>query len=227
MPSSSAAIRCVAFDAVGTLIHAEPSVSQAYQQVARKYGADVPLPVLRERFLQSMSSRPMSAQTSEATELAFWQATVQDVIGTVTDPEACFQELYDHFGDPHSWRLDPDGAAALATLAKQGIQVCIASNFDERLQRVVNGMPELGVVSQVLISSQVGWRKPHPRFFEALQQAVNVPPSQILMVGDDVNLDVVPARQLGMQALHLAPGNSAPGSIRSLTEVVTYCGLDG
>ena len=81
--------------------------------------------------------------TDEATERRRWRMIVTGVLPEVAEPDRAFDELWDHFGRPDSWRCYPDVAPVLDSLAEQGISVCVGSNFDGRLRGVVKGLPEL------------------------------------------------------------------------------------
>jgi putative hydrolase of the HAD superfamily len=227
MNASNRSIHCVAFDAVGTLITPFPSVAEVYQAAARQGGIELSAPEIRERFVRALRSRTL-LETSEQAEYQFWQATVADVLGPVRNPEQCFQNLYEHFGRPESWRLAPQAAETITRLQQQGIDICVASNFDSRLRTVMQGIPELSGIRTVIISSEVGWRKPDPRFYQALLARLPCAAAQVLMVGDDYELDIVPAQNLGLQTRHLQTtlaASVAPvsGVISSLIEVAEFC----
>ena len=72
--------------------------------------------------------------TDEATERRRWQMIVTGVLPEVAEPDRAFDELWDHFGRPDSWRCYPDVVPVLDSLAEQGISVCVGSNFDGRLE---------------------------------------------------------------------------------------------
>lgn len=225
-------IRWVAFDAVGTLIHPAPSVAEVYRAVAHRHGAVLTVSEVGQRFKQAMSARIPSPETDETQELQFWRSTVQDVLGNVDHPDDCFSELYEHFARPESWQLRPDAVSTLAALHAHGLQLAIASNFDHRLNRVLDGMPQLGTFNLRVISSEIGWRKPHPRFYEILLARAGARPNELLMVGDEFELDIAPARKLGIPALHLVgggarlTGEASSRTITSLSEILTWFGID-
>jgi HAD superfamily hydrolase (TIGR01509 family) len=57
----------------------------------------------------------------------------------------------------------------------------------------------------VVDSAQFGYRKPHPRIFLHALERAGLTPDQahrVLFVGDRNDLDIRPARELGMQVLH-------------------------
>ena len=80
-----------------------------------------------------------------------------------------------------------------------GLPVRIASNFDGRLRAVAAGLPELaGFVDTLIISSEVGYRKPHPAFYAAACASLGLPTDRVLSVGDDPENDVLGAERAGL-----------------------------
>ncbi len=149
--------------------------------------------------------------TDEATEVLRWRRIVTEVLPEVLDPERAFEELWQHFRQPESWRCFADVAPALAAIHEAGIAVCVGSNFDSRLRQVVLGLDELRwAVDALVISSEVGFRKPHGRFFEAVCQHLGLPPGRILCVGDDLENDVRGALEAGLSALLVDRGGQQP-----------------
>ena len=55
----------------------------------------------------------------------------------------------------------------------------------------------------VLISDELGFRKPHPRVFQSLRAAVDCQPAEILFVGDNPDDDIQGALNAGMHAVHM------------------------
>ncbi len=202
-------IRGIVFDAVGTLIKPLPSVAEAYTAAARRQGVVLDPEEVRARFQVHFQSDKVHGEqgalsTDDATERRRWRMIVTGVLPEVAEPERAFDELWDHFGRPESWWCYPDVAAVLDTLADQGISICVGSNFDGRLRGVVNGLPELrDRAERLVISSEVGFRKPHPSFFHAACAQLGLPPAKVLCVGDDPENDVRGAIRAGLAGLLL------------------------
>jgi putative hydrolase of the HAD superfamily len=52
-----------------------------------------------------------------------------------------------------------------------------------------------------VISSEIGWRKPSPTFYEHLVEVVGLPAQSILLVGDDPINDLEAPKMAGMQGM--------------------------
>ena len=203
--------RWIVLDAVGTLIEPTPDVATAYHNVGAKYGSQLSRDEVQQRFRRAFKAAhrsdglPEAAafSTSESEEERFWRAIVSAVFEDVTDIEACFRDLFEHFAQPTSWVCFEDVATTLRLLAARGFQLAIASNFDRRLHLLCDGLAALSGIECRVVSSEVGYRKPASGFFEAVLRLTQARPEDVLMVGDDEANDVIGARQFGLRALHL------------------------
>lgn len=205
-------IRWIAFDAVGTLIFADPPVHLAYFRIGAKFGSRLSPAEVRSRFQRVFNEHRQSAPHSgigEADERSFWRAVVGDVFADIADIDACFEELFDHFANPESWQCFADVEETLDELAARGYRLAIASNFDARLHRICDDLTELAPIATRIISSQVGAAKPHPDFYKAILSACECREDELLMIGDDSERDVAAPRRLGITAWELSRG--APG----------------
>jgi putative hydrolase of the HAD superfamily len=203
-------IRAIVYDAVGTLLHVKPSVAALYVQVGRANGSKLDEAEVRRRFpaafaRQEQIDRELGWRTDEMRERQRWRDIVGEVLDDTNDPLACFETLWHLFSKPDAWTIDPDAARVIQTSQKSGLKQAIASNFDGRLRGLVEHMPELHGLSPIVVSSEVGWRKPAPEFFDHLLQALQMPAHEVLFVGDDRGNDYDAARRLGLPALLLDP----------------------
>jgi putative hydrolase of the HAD superfamily len=116
----------------------------------------------------------------------------------------------------------------LQQLRSRGLQLGIASNFDARLLTVAAGHWPLAMPDATFISSQIGYSKPDPRFFRAVEARLSAPPHQIALIGDDWLNDVIGARSAGWHAIHVVrrPSGSARGEIASLAEALQFLGQE-
>jgi len=216
------------FDAVGTLLHPESSAAAVYAAVGRRFGSRLDEAIIATRFRtafrrQEEMDHANGLRTDEGREVVRWRTIVREVLDDVTDAEACFAELYAHFARADAWRCVPETAEVLETLAARGHVLGIASNFDHRLRGLVEHLPALCAVRHLVISSEIGWRKPASGFFAEMCRRAGSPPEQILYVGDDVVNDYYGARAASLRAVLLAPHGrgavSAETCIKSLSDL--------
>jgi putative hydrolase of the HAD superfamily len=215
----------IVLDAVGTLIKPVPSVADAYKEAARRQGIELGRDEVRARFNHHFPSDEVRGDrgrhsTDEATEIERWRRIVALVLPELPNPQRAFDELWEHFGEPASWRCFPDVEPALRAFQEAGIAVCVGSNFDGRLRRVVYGLPEVRELADCLvISSEVGFRKPHPAFYEAACRHLELAPQRVLFVGDDREHDVHGAMRAGLSALLLDRGGERPHDLPHVSDL--------
>jgi putative hydrolase of the HAD superfamily len=201
-------VRAVAFDAVGTLITPDPPVQLVYFDVGRRHGSHLSVETIRGRFRDAFRAeeerdRTAGWRTGPDRELDRWRRIVSTVLDDVNDTEGCFRELWDHFARPTAWRCLPDVGPVIAELSRRGLVVGLASNFDGRLRDVAAGLPELRPVGPIVVSAEVGRRKPAAEFFAAVVHGFDCAPGEVLLVGDDFENDYVGATAAGLKALFL------------------------
>ncbi len=215
-------IKAVAFDAVGTLLEPNPKPAEVYSAIGGRHGSKL-LPsfvasAFREAFdFQERHDQSLRLATNEARELERWRTIVGSVLHDVADKESCFQELWRHFGQPVNWRWTPGVAELFSALRQRDLKIAIASNFDSRLRAVLNGFPQSRHLHDVVISSEVGWRKPAREFFGEVSRRLSCRPAEILFVGDHIGNDYEGARLAGMQAVLFDPaGKQRAMSLRRM-----------
>ena len=99
--------------------------------------------------------------------------------------------------------VHPDTPALLARVRGLGLRSAVAANtFDppDLFRADLAGQGIGGRVDAVVLSCEVGVRKPHPRFFAAVVEALGVDPGGALFVGDSMRDDVLGAAAAGMRA---------------------------
>ncbi len=212
-------IRAVFFDAVGTVLEPSPPVRLAYLHAGRRHGHEATEAEVDRRFRGAFAAeeerdRASGLRTNEAREEQRWRSIVATTLPGVPDQNLCYRELHEHFGRPEAWQVLPGAAEIIEFLVCRGMVVGIASNFDARLHAIVRSKQELAQIGPVVVSSEIGWRKPAPEFFQYLSDLTGLEPSQILMVGDDAENDVAGPRRAGMASLLVSPARphtNAPG----------------
>ena len=102
--------------------------------------------------------------------------------------------------------LLPDAAQVVAELARRA-RLCLVTNGLSVVQRGRLAHSEIsGHFTAVLISEELGFAKPDPRFFHAAAEALGLEPGSLLCVGDNPGADIAGARAAGIDACWFAPG---------------------
>lgn len=214
-------------------MEAVPSVGEVYHRLGAKYGSRKSVVEVTAAFKRAFAATESQPDlgidsptdpwwTSEEEEFRRWEKIVGMVFDDVTDLPGCFRELHDHFALPSAWRVFPDVAPTIATLRERGMRVVLASNFDDRLHSVHRGSDDLRLLDACFISSELGVRKPSVGFYRQMLTNLEVSPQELLMVGDDLQNDVYPPSELGIQAVWLNRSGAVSDhpSIRSLAEIL-------
>jgi len=150
----------------------------------------------------------------------FWRRFEQGAVTLEELKTGRFQALLESLG------RDGDAAAVssryLAELSQRAYFLPHAREVIEHLSRtfplalVTNGisvvqrgrMARSGIQDRfraLLISEELGFAKPDPRFFQAAVEAIAVPPGELLCVGDNPASDIDGARSAGIDACWYAP----------------------
>jgi putative hydrolase of the HAD superfamily len=94
--------------------------------------------------------------------------------------------------------------ALLEALRARGLKLALVSNTaspDWLLRPVLERQGLVDRVDAIVLSSEVGKRKPHPAIFERALAEVGVRPEEALFVGDRLDADVAGAANVGMRTV--------------------------
>ena len=98
-------------------------------------------------------------------------------------------------------RLLAENKQVLEHLKQAGYPMVLVSNFYGNINQVLKDAGIDGYFDRVIESAVVGVRKPNPAIFALGVCALDLPASQVLVVGDTYSKDIVPAHQLGCHTL--------------------------
>ena len=89
----------------------------------------------------------------------------------------------------------------LEHLKQAGYPMVLVSNFYGNINQVLKDAGIDGYFKEVIESAVVGVRKPNPAIFALGVCALDLPASQVLVVGDTYSKDIMPAYKLGCHTL--------------------------
>lgn len=119
----------------------------------------------------------------------------------------------------------------LEHLKQKGYPMVLVSNFYGNINQVLKDAGIDGYFKDVIESAVVGVRKPNPAIFALGVCALDLPASQVLVVGDTYGKDIIPAHKLGCHTLWIKGlqweekkvDESIPdGIIRKLSEMEVF-----
>jgi HAD superfamily hydrolase (TIGR01662 family) len=112
------------------------------------------------------------------------------------------------------WYPEPEALPTLEILKNRGYRLGLISNAGDA-QDVYNLLEKANLRSffeLILVSADAGIRKPNPRIFKMALDHFSVPPSRAVMVGDNLNADILGARKSGIASIWITKWAANPGS---------------
>lgn len=94
-------------------------------------------------------------------------------------------------------------SATLLRELKKEYKLVLVSNFYGNIRTVLEDASLLPLFEQIIESAVVGVRKPNPAIFALGVCALDLPASQVLVVGDSFPKDIQPAHRLGCHTIWL------------------------
>ena len=110
-------------------------------------------------------------------------------------------------------------------------RLAVVSNFDysPTCHAILEREGIASLFETIVISDEVGWRKPRADIFQEALRRTGVEPHHTLFVGDRIDIDVVGAHAVGMDAAWINPGREPlpPGIAPPSYEIRDLADLEG
>jgi putative hydrolase of the HAD superfamily len=202
--------KAIGFDLFNTLLTVHPeAMGEAYQRqlrVLHEEGIPVEAKPFGDAYVEAAARYLKEAhREGRETHNRFWVADALEKLGYSLAPEdpriarvvdAHFSAFYPHC------QLVPGTKELLRELAGR-YPLGMLTNFTHppAVREIIDRMGLGPFFQTVLVSGELGYRKPHPSVFARLVGELGVPAEEILFVGDDLEADVQGARDAGLQAV--------------------------
>jgi putative hydrolase of the HAD superfamily len=181
----------------------DESLLAATVEVAHRYGTRDPM-------------EPLEA--SLATE-AEWSAEVEHVLAERFDVRADLSDFARRWLEPHD--PDPRWHRRLRALSDDGYVVGLLSNMMPSFEPHWRALaPPVELFDAVILSFEVGLRKPDPAIFALAAERARVPPSRCVLV-DDVEANCAGARASGWRAVLATTPDATIETLDALLEPAT------
>jgi putative hydrolase of the HAD superfamily len=222
-------ITTIFFDIDNTLINHSDAQLKAIEIVRNKYFPEIPKQKFEKEWLEIQQQ--MWERYARG-ELAFPQQRTQRIIAvwsffakTITEAE--ITEVLDIYLGTYekSWEIFPQAVELLQLLSSKGYNLGVLTNAHRSHQsKKLQQFDILKYINQDLffVPEEVGFAKPNSEFFLFAQNKAKVLSDQILFIGDDMELDIIPAKKLGWKTILIDHFNQYPDekSVKNLKEVV-------
>ena len=222
------------FDAGGTLFDLKPTKEEVFQRLFGAHGFDVPMEKLSA--VLGTAERRFDEQASTlngVSEEPFWKQYdkfVLDGVGYKGDLESFSKEVSTEFDklipEVKSWAEYPDARPLLDDLLDREFRLGIVSNATDLVRKVLDNLELTKYFQSIVVSEEVGVRKPDPRIFHLASKEIKAPPNRAVYIGDRFTIDVVGAKRAGMNAILLDRSDSYSDvnclKIRSLSALRRY-----
>lgn len=198
--------RAVFFDAGDTLVGPHPSFHELFSQVMLREGHPVDAdevracwPVAMRRFKDAADSQEMWSTSPERSR-NFWLSVYEVFFDELAlEPSnGLGDRLYETFSDMGNYRLFPDVMPAIDSLEAAGCSLGVVSNFEAWLDDLLVSLGLGETLPVRVISGIEGIEKPDARIFELALERSGFEAADCAYVGDSIEFDVDPARELGM-----------------------------
>jgi len=204
-------IDLITFDAGGTLFDMVPTRDEVFVDILTKRFSN-----LNDNLVASALRRAdrefdneFAAQDGK-NEDAFWRRYdgfvfrdlgVTDESGTIhKDLDAAFTEMIPKV---ESWKAFPETKMALERIRARDFKLGVISNATDLTKRVLDNLDLTQYFDFVLVSEEVGCRKPNPEIFRLAARKGRTSPNRALHIGDKLAVDVIGASRAGMNAILL------------------------
>ncbi len=197
-------LKAIGFDLFGTLLQAKGNSKACLENMHKKlceYGVDMPI----ERFLETFRKthedhRTFRLSTNREISNRSELGKVLRQLGYKIDIDSppILEAVNAYFS---SWAVTTmDGVEDTLQNIKRNFRTGVVTNFTDSIfiYKCLRDLDLLHLFDYVVVSAEVGWRKPSPKIFNKFLQLAMVEADEALFVGDDFSCDIAGAEDVGM-----------------------------
>lgn len=207
-------IKGILIDFGGTIdsdgIHWFDAFKEAYDMVA-----DVTLDLLWEAYVhteRTLGRNPIikptdtfckTLQTKIALQTEYLQSKGITITAQDTILDTCYNKVVKHIS-----------TVSKPALERIKLPMVLVTNFYGNMHTVLAEFGLDHLFKDVIESAVVGVRKPDPEIFRLGVAALGLDPSEIVMIGDSLEKDILPAQSIGCHTIQITPSNPLPLHLR-------------
>ncbi len=216
--------KTIIFDAGSTLIDARLNREGRFLHFAGEWRLGLEPEAARsahQQVFQVHFGQGFRNTTTQAQEDAMWTAFYGDVLATLhlEDPDEALARRLVSACDWKGWMYVHDGVPGVLAQLQGRFRLGLLSNAPPTLRQVMHHLGLAGYFEHMVISGEVGLRKPEPGIYALALQSLGVSAPESLFV-DDMEENLAAAQQIGMDVLLIDYKNSQPETgLRRITSL--------
>ena len=218
-------IRGVVFDLGNTLVTQEPLVGSS----SNRLGAATIAALARPFLATNLTDEQFAEMLGETLQDALIQA--YEGAGAVPDVHRLFRQAFDAmdwdaptdvidvmlpaYFKPHfdAMQAFPQASKVLQLLREAGLRTAVIANLLYGEDLLISRLRALDLATRIdtlVLSTETGWLKPHPWLYRAAAERLRLAPGELVMVGDDWEVDVRAPQRCGMRSIWLKSADVRP-----------------
>ncbi|MGN8550997.1 UNVERIFIED_CONTAM: HAD family hydrolase [Microbacterium sp. SLM126] len=212
-------VRAVCFDLDGTLLrddHVDDVVRAAADEAASRLGlgarfVDDAVHALHAYWFGVGESPLLSTVPTDGLPVDVWRAVL--TAHGIAEPDAAAAAYRRQIQlEARAARLYDESLEVLVAARRRGLRTAVITNGPSELQRGKLATVGLDGFDAVIVSGEIGRRKPEPEIFALALAALRVDAGEAVHVGDNQIADVAGARAAGLTAVWINRNGAAAAS---------------
>ena len=197
-------VRWIFFDLGGVLVDEDALHEEMAACIGRllpEYGVKLSFEEFRSRFIEvALTTRGMRPSSVIET-LVKDKRQAEEILARYR------REVWPRFPDLMKMR---DGAIDTLRKLSSSYSLALIANQPKSSRSFIDSNGITALMKFTLLSEEVGFAKPDVKIFNEAFRRCRAPGRECVMVGDRVEMDIAPARRLGMRAVRMRAGLFAP-----------------
>jgi len=207
-----ARVKAIVLDVDGTLCSLNKRVGEIYADLLAEQGIGADASRLShvarrewDNYQDVYLNRPQQHRTTHAREKDVWCEFVRRVLKGSDLPHAQRPEVIEYIYEAFATRrfriVAPGAIDFLRGARARGFHVVAATNNDERSKATLRELDLSQHLDEVFVAGDLLWKKPSLAFYQGIEARLALPPSSLLHIGNNADLDVEPALRAGWSAI--------------------------
>lgn len=198
--------RWIFLDAGDTFIYGYPTLYEAIRECCLKANVDIPVGQIQDTLHGSMTTGDRASLLYQDQFERYLRELYRTVLQRIHYPgnlELAVDWLWGQWCGGHRFRLFDDARSSLELLRDAGYKLGVVSNWDTTLKSLLQRLGVYSFFDLILVSCEIHLAKPDPAIFHMALEQTGAIAQETWFFGDQVDMDIIPPRQLGMQTIYI------------------------